>query len=159
MALIIEGKSVCPLCNKTMNKGDKITAFPAFIPYDHKYGRFSDAAFHTECFVKDPDHAAIEDMLTAWKMIMDSRPRDLKSMAQIDEWTREAFKDWPPKNGVVIFQPLFPDDSDEGGFWMDADQYEEMCKAEEEHEREMEARREEAYRREREAWRYSRDDD
>jgi len=157
--MIIHGKSQCLLCQKVLNKEDKIVGFPAFLPYDHKYGRFSDAACHKECFVKDPDHGAVEDMLTVYHMILDSRPRDLKTLAEMDAWTREAFQDWPPKNGVVIFQPMFPDDSEEGGFWMDADQYEEMCKAEEEEQKKMEERREDAYRREREAWRYSRDDD
>lgn len=157
MVMIFEGKSLCLLCKQVLDKNKKYTGYPAFLPYDHKYGRFSDAAFHTECFVNDPDHAAVEDMYTAYNMIMHSRPRGLKSWQEIEAWTVDAFKDWPPKNGVVIFQPM-DEDSEEGGFWMDADQYADMCKAEEEHEK----KREEARQYEREhrwdGWRPDYDD-
>ena len=45
MVMIIEGKSLCLLCKKALNKGDKIDGYPAFLPYDHKYGRFSRCRF------------------------------------------------------------------------------------------------------------------
>jgi hypothetical protein len=156
--MIIEGKSLCLLCKKPLNKGDKIGGYPAFLPLDHKYGRFSDAAFHKECFAADPDHMAVDDMYTAYKMIRDSAPRDLKSMADIYAWEKEAYKDWPPKSGVVIFEPLL-EDSEEGSFWMDADQYKDMCEMEDKHEKERKERRDAARMREREMMRYDRDDD
>lgn len=154
--MIIPGKSTCLLCSKVLEKNHKLKSFPAFLPNNHKFGKFSDAAMHAECFIQDPDHMAVDDMFEAYRMILDSRPRDLKSMYAIDEWTREAFKDWPPKNGVVIFQPMFPEDSEEGGFWMDVDDYKAMCEAEEEHERQKKAREEEERAHRWDGWR---DDD
>ena len=71
---------------------------------------------------------------------------------------KEAYKDWPPKNGVVIFEPMV-EDSEEGAFFMDIDDFEAMEKAQDEEHARMEARREEARRYEREMTRYDRDDD
>jgi hypothetical protein len=158
MGIIIYGKSECSLCKRIINQSDKTSGYPAFLPNDHKYGRFSDAIFHRECLIKDPDYQAVEDMSMAYQMIIDSRPRNLTSVDEMDAWTKDAFEDWPPANGVVIFQPLSENDS-EGGFWMDADQYDEMCKAEEEQAKKQKELREYHYQLERESWRYIRDDD
>lgn len=159
MAMIIPGKTVCPLCNEIIGVNDQITAFPAFLPPDHKFGRFSDAAFHESCLMKDPDHTGVEDMYGAYLMIWDSRPRVLKTMEEVDAWTKEAFSDWPPKNGVVIFMPLVLDDDNFQGFWMDADDYKDMCEAEDKAEKELEERRAEADRIEKEKLHFIRDDD
>lgn len=137
MSMILEGKSLCSLCKKVLNKNDNIGGFPAFLPSDHKYGRFSDASFHKECLAADLDHVAVEDMYAAYEMIRNSAPQDLKSMTDIYAWEKEAYKDWPPKNGVVIFEPLL-EDSEEGAFWMDADQYKDMCELEEEQKKKRE---------------------
>ena len=75
MAMIILGKSKCPMCNQILKENDPVTAFPAFLPYDHRFGRFSDAAFHTACFDKDPDSNDVDNMLYVWKKIMDGRPK------------------------------------------------------------------------------------
>ncbi len=162
MAMIILGKSTCPLCNKTLDKGQALTAFPAFLPYDHKYGRFSDAAFHTECIEKDLDYPEVDNMHYVWKKILDGAYEESRKMEgtiqEKEAHIVKAFEEvgWPPKNGVVVYASL-----DEGGdwFWADKDMWEEFEKAEAEEHRKMEKRREEAYRREREAWRYVRDDD
>ena len=95
--MIIEGKSLCLLCKQVLNKGDKIGGYPAFLPYDHKYGRFSDTAFHKECLAADPDHIAVEDMYIAYKMIRDSAPRDLKSMADIYAWEKKPTRIGHPR--------------------------------------------------------------
>lgn len=160
MAMIIRGQSKCPLCNQILEDTDHITAYPAFIPFDHKFGRFSDAAFHTECFRKDPDAGAIEDMHYVYRKIMDSRPKDLKTLEEMEAWAKEAFQDWPPKNGVVIYEQCFTEDGEEAEwFWADKDMWEEWDAAQEKASKEAEERYEEARRRDREAWRYARDDD
>jgi hypothetical protein len=160
MALIIYGKTICQMCNKTLEKNDELKAYPAFLPYDHRFGKFSDAAFHKACAEADPDFQGVEDMFFVYKKIMDSRPRDLKSIEEIEAWGKEAFQDWPPKNGVIIYEQCFPEDGQEAEwFWADKDSWEQFEKAEAEANREMEERREEARKREREAWRYARDDD
>ena len=160
MALIIRGKSKCPLCNQILEETDHVTAFPSFVPSDHRFGKFSDAALHTSCFEKDPDYQAVEDMFYVFKKIMESRPKDLKTVEEIEAWHKEAFQDWPPKNGVIIYEQCFSEDGEEPEwFWADKDMWEEFEKAEAEAHKEREERMEEALRREREAWRYARDDD
>lgn len=155
MAMIIRGKSTCPLCSKVLEKGDELKGYPAFLPYDHRFGKFSDAIFHKVCAEADPDYGDAEDMLYVWQKIMDSRPRDLKTLEEMEAWTKEAFQDWPPKNGVVVYTSL---DEDGEWFWADKDSWEEFERVEAEAYKEMEERMEEAYRRDREARRYVRDD-
>lgn len=156
MALVLLGKSKCSLCSEVMKEGEELKAFPAFLPYDHRFGRFSDAAFHKVCFEKDTDAQAVDDMLYVWERIMKSMPRDLVTEELRTAWYTENFQDWPPKNGVVVYTSL---DEDGEWFWSDKDSWEEFEKAEAAAHKEMEERREEARRREHEAWRYSRDDD
>ena len=158
MALVFRGKSKCGLCDQIISESDTVISFPPFLPSDHKFGKFSDAAFHETCFTNFPDHDRVNCMYMAYQMIWDSRPKDLEIMEEIEAWHREAFKDWPPKNGVVIFQPLYPDESDEGGFYMDEDNYNEMIAAEEEDERKREEVRKRQDEEDRNAWRYARDD-
>lgn len=157
MALILLGRTLCPLCKTTIEEGDEIKSFPAFLPYTHKFGKYSDAAFHLYCFELEPDYKQVDDMFTAWWMTMEARPRNV-TLEEGEAWLREAFKDWPPKNGVVIFEPLFPEDSEDRGFWMDADSYDEMIKCEEEQEKQQEERRKRRHEEEYRALRYFRDD-
>ena len=67
MALIIRGKTICRLCNKILQKEDKIVAFPALLAADHQYSEFSDAAFHLSCFQKDPRSVEIESSFSQLK--------------------------------------------------------------------------------------------
>jgi hypothetical protein len=160
MSLIILGKSKCSLCNKILEDTDLLTAFPAFLPNDHKFGRFSDAALHTECFNKDIDSNDVDNMYYVYKKIMDSRPKELKTLEEMEAWTKEAFQDWPPKNGVIVYEQCFIDDGQETEwFWADKDSWAEFEAAEDAANKEMEERREEARKQEHEAWRYVRDDD
>jgi hypothetical protein len=156
MVLFFPGSSRCALCFKVIEKGELIEGFPAFLNSAHKYGKFSDAVMHQSCYQNHSDHDAVADMYTAYCMIQDARPKELKTLGEIEAWNQEAFKDWPPKNGVVIFHPL-SEDSEEGSFYMDADQYEAFCEAEDKAHKEMEERYEEAHRRECELRRYDRD--
>jgi hypothetical protein len=160
MAIIIRGKSKCLLCNQILEEGDPLTAFPAFLPADHRFGKFSDAAFHTTCFDKDPDANDVENMRYVWEKIMKTMPRDLVTEEQRNAWYAENFQDWPPKNGVIVYEQCFTDDGQEAEwFWADKDSWAEFEAAEDAANKEREERRKEAYRREREAWRYVRDDD
>lgn len=159
MTLVLSGISACKLCGKTIEEYDAIAAFPAFLPYEHKFGQFSDAAMHEACFQAHPDYVAVEDMYKAFRMIMDSWPQGLKTLEEAEAWHKEAFRDWPPKNGVVIFEPLFPNENSEGSFYMDADNYHEMCKAEDEAQRKHDEALMEGREREMRKLQYIRDDD
>src|SRR5271154_2912620 len=117
MTLVLSGVSVCKLCGKTIEEYDAIAGFPAFLPYDHKFGQFSDAAMHEVCFKSHPDCGAVEDMYTAFRMIMDSHPQGFTTLEEVEAWQKEAFRGWPPKNGVVIFEPLSPDENSDGPFY------------------------------------------
>ena len=55
MAIVIEGKTLCGICEKTIEAGQRIIAFPAFAPNELDPLRvFNDAAFHEECFYRHP---------------------------------------------------------------------------------------------------------
>lgn len=53
MALIIQGKTKCSICNATLNEGDNIVMCPHFIsdPNDRLW-RFSDSGMHKTCFLE-----------------------------------------------------------------------------------------------------------
>jgi hypothetical protein len=160
MAIILLGKSLCPLCNEVMRGDQELKAFPAFLPYDHRFGKFSDAGFHKACFEKHPDAQDVDMMLYVWTKIMDGRPKDLKTVEEIEIWAKDAFQDWPPKNGVVVYEQVFTEDGSEAEWWWaDKDSWEEFERVEAEEHEKMKERHAEALREEREAWRYTRDDD
>ena len=53
MALILRGKTECPLCSKVIEDGDNIVATSHFIADDKDaFWRFSDAAMHESCFLE-----------------------------------------------------------------------------------------------------------
>ena len=55
MAIIIEGKTACPLCDNILEKGQEVVSFPAFVGNElDPLWLFSDAAFHSGCFEKHP---------------------------------------------------------------------------------------------------------
>jgi hypothetical protein len=94
MALLIPGKTQCPLCGKVIEQGQATAGFPAFLGSSHPLSRYSDAVFHADCFVNCPDKAALDALFKRYRDIWDSRPRHLKSAAEIEAWGKEAFKDF-----------------------------------------------------------------
>jgi hypothetical protein len=55
MAILLRGKTVCPLCGKTIVAGEGSVAFPAFVDNGlDPLQFFSDSAFHTACFLDNP---------------------------------------------------------------------------------------------------------
>jgi len=93
MALVIKGKTPCGICGKPLE--NSIVAFPAFLRFDHELGKFSDAAFHPCCFDNHPRAADASALYARYRAIWDSRPRDLKTLEEIEAWGREAFKNFP----------------------------------------------------------------
>lgn len=59
MSVIILGQTRCAICAEILQKGDKIVSFSPFVTNrrDRLY-RFSDSAFHRDCFDRDPLAAA-----------------------------------------------------------------------------------------------------
>jgi hypothetical protein len=95
MALFIRGKSTCPLCGGVLAEADDVAAFPAFLKPDHELGAFSDTAFHRQCFEEHPRAAEVSALYRRYREIWDSRPRELKTLEEMETWGREAFKDFP----------------------------------------------------------------
>jgi hypothetical protein len=144
-----------------MESDDKITGFPAIIPRDHPLGKYSDAAFHAACWDKCPDKEWMEEIHYLWNLIYNSRPKNLKTIEEIDAWTKEAFQDWPPKGRVVIFEQLYPGENDDepNFFYSDKEAWDEFEKAEKEAEDRMQELRRYHDELERRKLRFVRDDD
>ena len=55
MALLIRGKTLCPICRLPIGEEDDIVLFPAFVDNElDPFYMFSDAAFHARCFHEHP---------------------------------------------------------------------------------------------------------
>lgn len=68
MAVIILGKSKCPLCCKLMREGQNLISFPHFVANElDPAWVFSDRAFHVECF---QSHPLAEKAQTRYEEIM-----------------------------------------------------------------------------------------
>ena len=95
MAVIILGKTLCSLCGKPILAGEDTVGFPAFLPPTHELASFSDGVFHETCFHSDPRAQRVVDIYARYRAIWDSRPKHLQSLAEIEAWGREAFKNFP----------------------------------------------------------------
>ena len=90
MAIFIEGKSICVRCGKTIESSAEVVGFPAFVPKNHEFSDFSDAAFHKECFLAWKDHEQFQSLYSDYERVWKSRPSDL-SFEEIEEWGKQAF--------------------------------------------------------------------
>jgi hypothetical protein len=95
MAMIIRGKTICPLCGRVLAEDDEVVSFPAFLRPEHELGAFSDAAYHLQCFEVHPRAGEVSALYQRYREIWDSRPRDLQTWEEIEAWGRRAFKDFP----------------------------------------------------------------
>ena len=103
MAIISYRETKCELCDQIIFEDQKIVAFPDFLPSDHKYGKFSNAVIHDACFLNYPDSEKINNLVAAWTLIWNSRPKEVNSSKDFNVWEKEAFKDWPPKGDIIVF--------------------------------------------------------
>lgn len=94
MALIVPGKTLCPLCGAVLAREAATVAFPAFLGVDHELRIFSDCALHRECFLRDPRHDQVVETYARYRAIWDARPRHLQTMEEIEAWGRDAFKEF-----------------------------------------------------------------
>jgi hypothetical protein len=94
MALFVRGKTICPLCGKVILTNEAVVSFPAFLKKTHTLARYSDAAFHQECFDNSPDGGAVSKLFDRYHQIWESRPQGLKTRKEIDEWGESAFADF-----------------------------------------------------------------
>ena len=92
MALLIPGKTKCPLCGEIIQNDQETVAYPAFIPREHRLGKYSDEVFHRSCFEACADRDAVEQLYQQFRAIWARRPVELTSIDDIEAWGREAFK-------------------------------------------------------------------
>lgn len=91
MALLIRGKSACPLCGTVIGNDDEVVATPAFLKASHRLAAFSDAAFHSRCFGAAPENAEVEQLLTRFKDKLAAAPT---SLAEYETWIKDAMKEF-----------------------------------------------------------------
>jgi len=94
VALIFTGHTTCPLCGKVLLASQEIVSFPAFLKKTHPLFSYSDAAFHKECFDNSVDHVAVTKLYGRFREILESRPRGLKTLKEIEEWGKSAFAEF-----------------------------------------------------------------
>ncbi|MEH6487344.1 hypothetical protein [Hyphomonas oceanitis] len=91
MAHLIADKTICPLCGKTISSDDVVVGFPAFLKPSHRLGLFSDGIFHQACVDLSSEGAEAQALYTQWLAVWQSRPSNLESLEDIDEWGKNAF--------------------------------------------------------------------
>lgn len=94
MALFFPGKTACILCGQVILRSEDAIGFPAFLPKQHRLQRFSDSVFHIRCYQAWPEKTDFEQIYRKYLEIWDSRPRNLDSLKDIEDWGRDAFKDF-----------------------------------------------------------------
>lgn len=64
MAILIRGKSRCPICNEVIREGQEALCYPPFVPnrLDELYV-FNDAPVHSECAQKHPGFQSAEEVV------------------------------------------------------------------------------------------------
>lgn len=93
MALFIPGKSVCVLCGQPILKREEVACFPAFLPNEHRFHNFSDSVFHEKCYETWPNREEFDQLYRRFREAWENRPKNLKSLEEIEEWGKQAFKD------------------------------------------------------------------
>jgi hypothetical protein len=63
MAIIILGKSRCPICGELLQEGDEITGLPAISDLANPLYPYFDAGFHKSCFENWDKRNEIEAIL------------------------------------------------------------------------------------------------
>jgi hypothetical protein len=94
MALFFPGHSKCVLCEKVIDRQSPVVAFPAFLPPNHRFARFSDGVFHQSCFEEWEGHQEFQKIYGRFEEIWDSRPRDLTTLEEMEEWGKRAFQEF-----------------------------------------------------------------
>lgn len=91
--MLIEGKTVCGICGMVIEHAADAKAFPAFLSRSHRLAKFSDAVFHSACFASCTEHDEVESLFRRYQEIWESRPKNLRTLAEIEAWGKEAFRD------------------------------------------------------------------
>lgn len=87
MAIVIRGKTECPLCGAILAGPDDIVMFPHFIwDQTHPLWRFSDSAMHRACFAGWGQAEQFRSLYNkVWPEIMPNHPRKMQPDGSIVE--------------------------------------------------------------------------
>lgn len=95
MAILIRGKTRCSLCKRVIGADAPVVGLPAFLPSSHSLAVFSDSMMHKECLLSDEREPEIQALFDRYQAIWASRPADLETLDEIEEWGTEAFRAFP----------------------------------------------------------------
>ena len=90
MAILIQGKTICPLCRTPLDGARPMVGFPTFLPSGHALARFSDHVFHRTCFDADPQAPEVSQLYERYRRAIDERPRTIKTLDAAERWQRNA---------------------------------------------------------------------
>jgi len=96
MVMFFPGRTKCLICKNVIEKSDDAVGFPALLKAGHRLHSYSDSALHRECFAASPDKAEVERLYSRFRQIWDERPKGVKTLDEIEEWGKSAFKELDP---------------------------------------------------------------
>ncbi len=68
MALVLLGKTQCPICGRVFREGEQVVAFPAIVSNENDpLYEIRDTAFHATCFAQHPLAAKAQRRLEEWE--------------------------------------------------------------------------------------------
>lgn len=91
MGLLFPDKTICLICRKTISSSDDFESFPAFLPNSHPLHKYSEGIFHRGCYENWEKHEEFSDLYNRFRKVWDSRPKNLKTIDEINKWGAEAF--------------------------------------------------------------------
>jgi hypothetical protein len=107
MARFFPGRSECALCGQIITRSDEFLSFPAFLPDDHVWWRYSDAHFHSKCFPKWEDSEGFLELYARFREIWKSAPdspfeaREKWLLCGTEEF-QAICRDFPARGNVAL---------------------------------------------------------
>jgi hypothetical protein len=82
MALILLGKSLCPLCGRLLLEGEAMTALPALADTAHPLYDYFDAGFHQTCFEQWDSREATQEAVRLGRQRWEASPEYAQLVAE-----------------------------------------------------------------------------
>lgn len=92
MALFFPGRTKCTLCDRTIESEEDGILSPAFLGSAHALGRYSDSAFHRQCFNEWELHDEFSALFEEYQDVWRQRPTNLSSVSELENWHADAFR-------------------------------------------------------------------
>ena len=106
MAIVLLSKSKCHICDKTMEETDEIISFTSFLPKDHHFYFYSDAAFHKTCLESKKNFSEVLELYNGYQTLLQSRPEPPPNVDNFIDWYKESkeVKEWEDKIDAYILK-------------------------------------------------------